>query len=55
MRVLIGVFIFGVLSWVIIFQGSGAVQMRLPSFDPDAAPAEATAVLPSEVSASAAK
>ena len=55
MRTLIGVLIFGVLSVVIILQGSGAVHMRLPSFDPDAAPAEAQVEPPAEAPASAAQ
>ena len=43
MRTLIGVVIFALLSLLIILQGSGAMHMRLPLIEPDAAPAEAPA------------
>ena len=55
MRTLIGIILFGALSLAIILQGSGAVHMRLPTFDADAAPAEAAAEPPSEAPASGAK
>ena len=52
MRKLVGIIIFGALSIGVILQGSGALRMRLPSFAPDAAPAEALVSPPSEAPAS---
>jgi hypothetical protein len=54
MRTLIGFVMFAVLSLGIILQGSGAMHVRLPLFEPDAAPSEAPVDAPSEASAPAA-